>query len=228
MIEFEIEHEERPRHRLEIKKRGHLDNIREGPYITHNVLITHADFLKSTNKDKDLTLYRIFPTGGGYNYIGDIVALVTWYFVVVFIVASIPIACYCENKVINIANAIVLCIILIYHIIALYAVTKNRKKFRRAWFVTETSAEKYMGLQNYFVDVSIDNALELHFVNNGQRQKIITMLSNKQVRSMLLMLCTKSYWRSRVVDPIICLSVTSCICLIGMFVQIITLRVLGT
>lgn len=44
----------------------------------------------------------------------------------------------------------------------------------------QTSAEKYMGLQNYFVDVSIDNALELHFVNNGQRQKIITMLSDKQ------------------------------------------------
>lgn len=62
------------------------------PYITHNVLITHADFLKSTNKDKDLTLYRIFPTGGAYNYIGDVVALLTWYFVVVFIIAAIPVS----------------------------------------------------------------------------------------------------------------------------------------
>jgi len=61
------------------------------PYITHNILISHADFLKTSNKDKELNLYRIFPTGGGYNYIGDIVALIVWYFVVVFIIVSIPV-----------------------------------------------------------------------------------------------------------------------------------------
>ena len=59
------------------------------PYITHNLLISHGDFLKTSNKDKELNLYRIFPTGGGYNYIGDIVALIVWYFVVIFIIVSI-------------------------------------------------------------------------------------------------------------------------------------------
>jgi hypothetical protein len=61
------------------------------PYITHNILISHANFLKTSNKDKELNIYRIFPIGGGYNYIGDIVALIVWYFVVVFIIVSIPV-----------------------------------------------------------------------------------------------------------------------------------------
>lgn len=223
MIHLEIQDEERPRHRLEVKNRGHLENIREGPYITHNLLISHGDFLKTSNKDKELNLYRIFPTGGGYNYIGDIVALIVWYFVVIFIIVSILLACYCENKIVNVTNSIVLCVIMMYHIIAVYAVIKNRKKFRRACYIAETSADKYMGLQNYFVEVTIDNASEQHFINSSHRQKIITTLSNKKEKSMLMMLCTKSYWRNRVIDPIICLSVTSVISFVAIFVQIITL-----
>ena len=54
-------------------------------------MISHANFLKTSNKDKELNIYRIFPIGGGYNYIGDIVALIVWYFVVVFIIVSIPV-----------------------------------------------------------------------------------------------------------------------------------------
>ena len=41
MIHLEIQDEERPRHRLEVKNRGHLDNIREGYlYNANNEYIT--------------------------------------------------------------------------------------------------------------------------------------------------------------------------------------------
>lgn len=183
MIQLDVPDEGSPRHRYEIKNRGHLDSIREGPYITHNVLITHANFLKTTNEDNKLTVYRIFPSGGGYNYIGDIIALVTWYFIVVYVIAVIPIACYCETKLVNIINTIVLCIIMMYHIIAVYGVTKNRKKFRRASYVIEVSANKYMGLQNYFIDVTASNVSEHNFINSTQRQKILLTLSKTHCKS---------------------------------------------
>lgn len=213
----------RPRHRLEERNRSFLENLREGPYITHNVLITHAEFLKSANKDAALRVYRIFPTGGGYNYCGDIFALITWYFIVVFIITAIPLACFCENSMLNISNAIILTIILMYHLVAIYGVTKNKKKFRRAAYIAETPADKYLGLQNHFEDVSLDGVLDTSFLNSLQKQKIVTMLSERKGASMLVMLCTKSYWKNRVIAPTICLSLTAILCLIGIFVQVVTL-----
>ena len=37
-----------------------------------------------------------------------------------------------------------------------------------------------MGLQNYFVDVTLENTLDLHFIDKNKKQKIITNLSKKQ------------------------------------------------
>ena len=51
----------------------------------------------------------------------------------------LQLACYCENKIVNVTNTIVLCFIMMYHIIAVYGVTKNRKKFRRACYIAEVS-----------------------------------------------------------------------------------------
>jgi hypothetical protein len=51
----------------------------------------------------------------------------------------LQLACYCENKIVNVTNSIALCFIMMYHIIAVYGVTKNRKKFRRACYIAEVS-----------------------------------------------------------------------------------------
>lgn len=220
----EIHIEERPSHRLEIRDKGPLESVREGPYICHNTLITHTEFLKSTNSIKEPRVYRILPTGGARSNIGDIFALLTWYLLCVYSISAIPIACYCENAVINITNAAILSMLLMYHIIAIYAITKNRKKIRRMLCVAETTAERYQGFQNYFFDVLSDNNEQLTLLNLKQRRKLQQEIVIRRGKPMVVMLSTKSYWRDRVILPIICLIVLAVLSLIGMVVQLETMR----
>ena len=64
----------------------------------------------------------------------------------------------------------------------------------------------------------------LNRTNNIICYAIVRIFFYISARSMVLMLCTKSYWKNRVTAPVICLSVTAVLSLIGIFVQIVTLR----
>ncbi|XP_033737078.1 uncharacterized protein LOC117325187 [Pecten maximus] len=216
--------EERPSHRLEVRDRAALVNFREGPYICHNTLVTHAEFLKAANDAKEPRVFRVLPVGGANSNIGDVFALVTWYFLCVYSCCVIPIACYCENTVINIVNTTVSCVLLMYHITAIYAITKNRKKVRRMLCLAETTADRYQGYQNYFFDVRSNNTEQLSFLNLKHRRKLQQEIVIRQGKGMVVMLCTKSYWRSRIIYPIVCLSVLSVLSLIGVIVQLETMK----
>ncbi|XP_069127441.1 uncharacterized protein [Argopecten irradians] len=223
----EIQIEERPNHRLELRDKGPLVSFREGPYICHNTLVTHAGFLKVTNDVKEPRVFRILPVGGAGSNVGDVIALVTWYFLCVYSCCVIPIACYCENTIINIVNAAILCVLLMYHIIAIYTITKNRKKFRRILYIAETSADRYQGYQNYFFDVRSNNTVQLSFLNLKHRRKLQQEIVKRQGKGMVVMLCTKSYWRSRIIYPIVCLTVISVFSFVGIIVQLETMRRIG-
>ncbi|XP_060065282.1 uncharacterized protein LOC132545604 [Ylistrum balloti] len=219
-----IDLEERPSHRLEIRDKGPLTSFREGPYICHNTLIAHAEFLKAANDVKEPRVFRVLPVGGASSNIGDVFALVTWYFLCVYSCCVIPIACYCENTVINITNAAILCVLLMYHIIAIYTITKNKKKLRRMLFLAETTADRYQGFQNYFFDVRSNSTDQLTFLNLKHRRKLQQEIAVRQGKGMVVMLCTKSYWRSRIVYPVICLAILSVFSLVGVIVQLETMK----
>ncbi|XP_061197695.1 uncharacterized protein LOC133205823 [Saccostrea echinata] len=217
----------RPSHRLELRVKGLVNNIREGPYITHNYLASHVRFLKKVNEEESHNVYRVLPFGGSFNSRGDVVALLVWYFMLIYAITAIPLACYCEDLSINICNIIILATMVVYHLTAIRLIFSNVKKLKAMWCTTLTTAEKYLGLQNYFIDVTTDNAKEIHCVATKQRQKIIQKMTNKNSKQVVVMLMTSSYLRSRLRDPVICLSVMAIFCLIGLVVQLETLRVVA-
>ncbi|XP_069127446.1 uncharacterized protein [Argopecten irradians] len=176
----EIQIEERPNHRLELRDKGPLVSFREGPYICHNTLVTHAGFLKVTNDVKEPRVFRILPVGGAGSNVGDVIALVTWYFLCVYSCCVIP-----------------------------------------------TSADRYQGYQNYFFDVRSNNTVQLSFLNLKHRRKLQQEIVKRQGKGMVVMLCTKSYWRSRIIYPIVCLTVISVFSFVGIIVQLETMRRIG-
>ncbi|KAJ8305997.1 hypothetical protein KUTeg_016542 [Tegillarca granosa] len=176
MFTLEISENARPKHRLEVKERGRFENIREGPYIVHNVLVNHVEFLKFVNQENEPRVFRIFPFGGSHRAAGDVIALLTWYFMVVYPCVAIP-----------------------------------------------TTAERYIGLENYFTDITMENKEDLHIVNTHQRQTILKKLNFISDRRVVIMLCTSSYWRSRVIDPVLCLSFLTALCIAGIIVQLETM-----
>ncbi|XP_048760122.2 uncharacterized protein LOC125669563 isoform X2 [Ostrea edulis] len=169
----------RPSHRLELRVKGVINHIREGPYITHNYLVSHVHFLRKVNEEKGLRVCRVLPFGGSFNIRGDIVALLVWYIMLVYAIVAIPLACYCEETSINICNVIILATMCVYHLIAIYVIFSNVKKLKAMWCTTLTTAEKYHGLQNSFIDVTADNAKEIHCIAASQRQKIVQNITNK-------------------------------------------------
>lgn len=217
----------RPTHRLELRVRGLVSNIREGPYITHNYIASHVQFLKKVNegRGRQYNVWRILPVGGKFNSRGDVLALLVWYLMLVYAAVAIPLACFCEVTSINIANLIVLAIMCVYHLTAIYLVISNMKKLKTLWCTTLTTADKYIGLQNYFIDITADNAKEIHCVTASQKTKIVQNMTNHRMNQVVLMLMTASYLRGRRRDPIICLSVLAVLCLVGLVVQLETMRV---
>lgn len=223
MFTLEISENARPKHRLEVKERGRFENIREGPYIVHNVLVNHVEFLKFVNQENEPRVFRIFPFGGSHRAAGDVIALITWYFMVVYPCVAIPIACYCDNRLVNIGNSVALCVLAMYHLVAIYIIIKNKKKLKRMWYTAITTAERYIGLENYFTDITMENKEDLHIVNTHQRQTILKKLNFISDRRVVIMLCTSSYWKSRVIDPVLCLSFLTALCIAGIIVQLETM-----
>ncbi|XP_022318427.2 uncharacterized protein LOC111121430 [Crassostrea virginica] len=217
----------RPTHRLELRVRGLISNIREGPYITHNYIVSHVRFLRKVNDEegRPYNVCRILPVGGTFNTRGDVLALLVWYLMLVYAALAIPLACFCEENSINIANLIVLAIMCVYHLTAIYLIFSNMKKLQALWCTTKTTAEKYIGLQNYFMDITKDNTKEIHCVTPKQRKKIVQKMTNRKSNQVVLMLITSSYMRSRRRDPVLCLGVLALLCLVGIVVQLETLRV---
>ncbi|OWF45976.1 uncharacterized protein LOC110456348 [Mizuhopecten yessoensis] len=216
--------EERPSHRLEVRDKGSLASFREGPFIGHNTLVTHAEFLKVANYNQEPRVFRLLPVGGASNFIGDVFSLIIWYFMCVYSCCVIPIACYCDNTVINIANAAVLCVLLMYYIIGIYTITRNKTKLKRMLCVAETTADRYQGYQNYFFEVGSNNTEQLTFLNMKHRKKLRQEIVIRKGKGMVVMLCARSYWRSRIIYPIICLAVLSLFNLIGVIVQLETMK----
>lgn len=64
------------------------------PYIVHNVLVNHVEFLKEVNCEDEPRVFRIFPFGGSYRTAGDVIALITWYFMVVYPCVAIPVSIF--------------------------------------------------------------------------------------------------------------------------------------
>ncbi|KAK3091795.1 hypothetical protein FSP39_022676 [Pinctada imbricata] len=212
------------RHRMELRERGHLHNIRVGPYNSHNLLVTHAKFLRSTNDDPGPRVYRLFPFGGTFSLAGDIVGLLTWYLLLVYTVVTIPLACYCDVAQLNITNAVILAILCMYHICAIYFVFRNKAKLKKMWFIAKTTAKNYKGWQNSFLNVTPRDTKELQLLGTNQRQEVVQKMCAKRDRFAMLMLCAASYWRTSVIDPVICLSVLAVLSLTSIIVQIETIK----
>lgn len=64
------------------------------PYITHNYIASHVQFLKKVNegRGRKYNLWRIFPLGGRFNSRGDVLALLTWYLMLVYAAVAIPVS----------------------------------------------------------------------------------------------------------------------------------------
>ena len=62
------------------------------PYVLHNHLIAHNEFLRKENGAEQPRTFRIFPTGGSNSGVGDVVALLAWFCVIIFPCVAIPVS----------------------------------------------------------------------------------------------------------------------------------------
>lgn len=64
------------------------------PYITHNYIASHVQFLKKVNegRGRQYNVWRILPVGGKFNSQGDVLALLVWYLMLVYAAVAIPVS----------------------------------------------------------------------------------------------------------------------------------------
>lgn len=64
------------------------------PYITHNYIASHVQFLKKVNegRGRQYNVWRILPVGGKFNSRGDVLALLVWYLMLVYAAVAIPVS----------------------------------------------------------------------------------------------------------------------------------------
>lgn len=64
------------------------------PYITHNYIASHVQFLKKVNegRGRQYNVWRILPVGGKFNSRGGVLALLVWYLMLVYAAVAIPVS----------------------------------------------------------------------------------------------------------------------------------------
>ncbi|XP_050402657.1 uncharacterized protein LOC126818974 [Patella vulgata] len=211
--------------KLEIKPTSRLVNILYGPFIKHNFLVHCGIILEKENgkfaaKER---FWHIFPTGGRYSIIGDAIAFLFWYIFLLYPFVAIAVGCFCRNQV-NIINAVILCIIMMYHLMTVFQITKNIKKFKRMWYISLIELKTYLGLQNVIYQVGVSDVDSLELIPCDKRKKITQKLCQHPDARVILMLCTRSFWSGCFLEPVVCLSLGAFSCLISALVQLETMN----
>ncbi|ESP05191.1 hypothetical protein LOTGIDRAFT_227866 [Lottia gigantea] len=212
---------------LQTKHSCRIYNYLNGPYLSHNFLIHCGGYLLEENGINDSKewkiFWRIFPAGGRYSKVGDVISCAFWYLLIIYPFVTIGTGMYYGNKV-NIINAVILCLMLMYHLVSIFIIIKNTSKLKTMWCISKLNLEKYVGLENAIREVSKETIHNLDLIPFEKRKKITEKLYQLADASAVVMLCTKSFWKSCLIDPVVCVVCLASLNLIAVLVQLETMN----
>ncbi|XP_064613032.1 uncharacterized protein LOC135476830 [Liolophura sinensis] len=200
---------------------GRVWNLLRGPYYQHNQLVRHAQKLKLENTESGPRYFRLLPLGGGYSIATDAAVFVIWLLVFVYPFAAIGTACFCRN-VVNIISAVILAMLITFHIGCMWLASKNWKKLKHSWYFTKIAMPNLFGMENRLTNITTETLNQTDHLNKSQKQIILTKLHSEKMENgkVLVMIVSDVYWKTKVLDPIILLSVMATANLVSLILQI--------
>ncbi|XP_041359081.1 uncharacterized protein LOC121375606 [Gigantopelta aegis] len=197
---------EEKRHHLEDKAESRLKILFQGPFLQHGRLVHGAECLRGDNSWSPTTdrFWSISPQTGNQTKLAETIAIVMWVLFVIYPGVAIPVGC-CLRNICNIVNAVILSVIIAYFLTCFYIILKNKKKFRRLWFVIKTNEETCKGYRNQVTLVTRENVQCLSFMTLHKKREVDLKLAQNPHKVAVIMQCSRSFWNVHILDPIFCL-----------------------
>ncbi|KAL8581444.1 hypothetical protein ACOMHN_004329 [Nucella lapillus] len=165
---------------LETKRSSRLYNYLYGPYRQHQRLVDCILRLKALNRcvGEDVPgrmLHVGAPCLGPRA--GNSLSVLLWYLALLLPFVFMGVCQLCRVTVTLCCCAVVLCLLVSCHSIAIFCLLHNHKIAKRFWFVAKVDLSHYCGRENQVVEVRPDNALSLPFLSAGQRGRVMARLA---------------------------------------------------
>lgn len=196
-----------------------------GPYWQHQFLVDTVLEMKRQNGVYAEMKGRLLPLAPAQSQpIGRLVALTSWLVNILLPLVFIVVCCLCYSDWMVCGCSIALCILITFHSIAVFFVLHNSKIVGRLWFVCKVDLHSYFDRENSIAEVTLETVGSIQFLSAGQRADVISRLARKPGKKAVMMVCARSFRASRILHPLLCLTLLIILCLAALIVGVDMLR----
>lgn len=211
--------------RLEARASHRLLNFVNGPFKQHQLLVNCLQKLRLVNNLEETEVRgRILTVGPNATHVGNLVSQLLWVTALGIPFLLIIFGCLFYVQWAVCCYAIFLSVLVSCHSVVVFIIFHNNKIAKRFWFINKVQLDHYCGRENVMMEVTVDDAVTLQFLTGSQKSQVIKHLARSKDKKGVLMMCTKSFWTSRVWDPLLCLLLLIVATLIALIVNVDLLR----